>query len=136
MPPKIAEHVREAGVVGAGGAGFPTHVKAASRAEVLVSDPEGVVFMASRPQWVLRSLAPLDEATREEFLNVINTQTDRLQRLIDNLLNLARIEAGAGRDGLDAVDLRHRCLELFKVVSRGGVPEVWLMGQKVLELKP
>jgi transposase InsO family protein len=49
---------------------------------------------------------------------------------------LARIEAGAGRDGLDAIDLRDRCLELFKVVSQGGVPEVWLMGQKVLELKP
>lgn len=49
---------------------------------------------------------------------------------------LARIEAGAGRDGLEALDLHHRCLELFKVVSQGGVPEVWLMGQKVLELKP
>lgn len=35
-----------------------------------------------------------DEATREEFLSVINGQADRLQRLIDNLLNLARIEAG------------------------------------------
>ena len=35
-----------------------------------------------------------DEATREEFLSVINGQTDRLQRLVDNLLNLARIEAG------------------------------------------
>ena len=35
-----------------------------------------------------------DEQTREEFLNVINGQADRLQRLIDNLLNLARIEAG------------------------------------------
>ena len=35
-----------------------------------------------------------DEATREEFLGVINGQADRLQRLIDNLLNLARIEAG------------------------------------------
>lgn len=35
-----------------------------------------------------------DEATREEFLNVITSQTTRLQRLIDNLLNLARIEAG------------------------------------------
>ncbi len=35
-----------------------------------------------------------DEETREEFLNVINGQADRLQRLIDNLLNLARIEAG------------------------------------------
>ncbi len=35
-----------------------------------------------------------DDATREEFLKVIESQTDRLQRLIDNLLNLARIEAG------------------------------------------
>jgi len=48
---------------------------------------------------------------------------------------LARIEAGAGRDGLEAIDLRHRCMELFKVVSQGGVPEVWLMGQKILELR-
>lgn len=35
-----------------------------------------------------------DEATREEFLQVIHSQAERLQRLIDNLLNLARIEAG------------------------------------------
>lgn len=47
---------------------------------------------------------------------------------------LARIEAGAGREGLDTLDLRDRCLELFKVVSKDGVPEVWLMGNKILEL--
>ena len=35
-----------------------------------------------------------DEQTREEFLHVINSQTDRLQRLVENLLNIARIEAG------------------------------------------
>lgn len=35
-----------------------------------------------------------DEQTRDEFLGVIGGQTERLQRLIDNLLNLARIEAG------------------------------------------
>jgi two-component system phosphate regulon sensor histidine kinase PhoR len=35
-----------------------------------------------------------DEATRDEFLGVITSQTARLQRLIENLLNLARIEAG------------------------------------------
>ncbi len=35
-----------------------------------------------------------DEDTREQFLEVINGQTDRLQRLVDNMLNLARIEAG------------------------------------------
>jgi putative transposase len=45
---------------------------------------------------------------------------------------IARIEAGAGRELGDGVDLRDRCLELFKVISRGGVPEVWLLGQKLL----
>jgi len=35
-----------------------------------------------------------DDQTREQFLEVINSQTDRLQRLVDNMLNLARIEAG------------------------------------------
>lgn len=35
-----------------------------------------------------------DRQTQEEFLSVISTQADRLQRLVENLLNLARIEAG------------------------------------------
>ena len=47
---------------------------------------------------------------------------------------LARIEAGTGRDGLDALDLKSRTLELFKVVTEGGVPQVWLMGHKLLSL--
>jgi transposase InsO family protein len=45
---------------------------------------------------------------------------------------LARIEAGGGRELGDGIELRERCLELFKVTSRGGVPEVWLLGQKLL----
>jgi putative transposase len=44
---------------------------------------------------------------------------------------LARIEAGAGRDIGDGLELRDRCLELFKVTSRAGVAEVWLLGQKL-----
>jgi len=43
---------------------------------------------------------------------------------------LARIEAGAQREG-DELELRERCLELFKVVSKDGVPEVWLLGQRL-----
>ena len=46
---------------------------------------------------------------------------------------LALVEAGASRDqSLDALDLRHRCLELFKVTSTDGKPEVFLMGTKLL----
>jgi len=43
---------------------------------------------------------------------------------------LARIEAGGQRDG-DDLELRDRCLELFKVVSKNGTPEVWLLGQRL-----
>lgn len=49
---------------------------------------------------------------------------------------LAKIEAGAGRELGEVADLRERCLELFKVASRGGVPEVWLLGKKLLDLTP
>jgi transposase-like protein/transposase InsO family protein len=55
---------------------------------------------------------------------------DRYYGRVDEVL--ARIEAGAGRDGLDALDLSRRALDLFKVVTSGGVPEVWLMGTKLL----
>ncbi|WP_347245238.1 ATP-binding protein [Thermogutta sp.] len=36
----------------------------------------------------------VDETTRDEFVATIESQIERLQRLIENLLNLARIEAG------------------------------------------
>ena len=57
---------------------------------------------------------------------------DRYYGRVDEVL--ARIEAGAGRDAGDLLDLRERCLELFKVTSKGGVAEVWLLGQRLLEL--
>jgi transposase InsO family protein len=47
---------------------------------------------------------------------------------------LARIEAGGGRELGDGIDLRDRCLEFFKVTSRNGVPEIWLLGKKLLGL--
>ena len=45
---------------------------------------------------------------------------------------LARIEAGAGASAhTDLLDLRDRALELFKVVSIDGKPEVWLLGHRI-----
>lgn len=58
-----------------------------------------------------------DEQTREEFLNVINTQTDRLQRLIDNLLNLARIEAGVVNVSKQTRSLNELLEEAFHIVN-------------------
>jgi len=34
----LAEQVHRAGVVGAGGAGFPTHVKLSGRAEIVIAN--------------------------------------------------------------------------------------------------
>jgi len=55
---------------------------------------------------------------------------DRYHGRVDEVM--ARIEAGVAADASDALDLRERVLDLFKVVSTGGKTEVWLMGQRVL----
>ncbi len=58
-----------------------------------------------------------DEATREEFLQVINGQADRLQRLIDNLLNIARIEAGVVKVSKQSQPLNEILAEALRVVQ-------------------
>lgn len=45
---------------------------------------------------------------------------------------LARIEAGVAADGNDGLELRTRPVDLLRVTSTGGRPEVWLMGTKIL----
>jgi PAS domain S-box-containing protein len=47
-----------------------------------------------------------DEGARQEFYHVISTETDRLRRMIDNLLNISRIEAGLMHIDRDRVDFR------------------------------
>jgi two-component system phosphate regulon sensor histidine kinase PhoR len=58
-----------------------------------------------------------DETTREEFLEVINGQAERLQRLIDNLLNLARIEAGVVKVDKQSQSLNELLEEALHVVQ-------------------
>lgn len=57
-----------------------------------------------------------DDATREEFLNVINSQADRLQRLVENLLNIARIEAGVVKVSKQQRSLNELLEEALNVV--------------------
>lgn len=57
-----------------------------------------------------------DAETRDEFLGVIDGQTERLRRLIDNLLNLARIEAGVVRVSKEAQSVNDICNEALGVV--------------------
>jgi two-component system, OmpR family, phosphate regulon sensor histidine kinase PhoR len=58
-----------------------------------------------------------DDTTREEFLEVINGQADRLQRLVDNLLNLARIEAGVVAVNKSALSLNELLGEAVGVMQ-------------------
>ena len=46
--------------------------------------------------------------------------------------SLQRIEQGLGAQTAELSSPDGRGLELFRVVSRGGAPEVWLMGEKIL----
>jgi len=71
-----------------------------------------------------------NHARTHHALGGLLVPADRYYGRVDEVL--ARIEAGAGRDPGDFLDLRERCLDLFRVTSRGGVPEVWLLGQKLL----
>jgi two-component system phosphate regulon sensor histidine kinase PhoR len=58
-----------------------------------------------------------DEATRTEFLDVIKSQADRLQRLVENLLNLARIEAGVVNVSKHTQSLNELLLEAYNVLA-------------------
>lgn len=58
-----------------------------------------------------------DDAAREEYLDVINSQADRLQRLVDNLLDLARIEAGVVEVHKATLSLNELLEEAMHVVT-------------------
>ncbi|MFT5524167.1 MAG: two-component system phosphate regulon sensor histidine kinase PhoR [Pirellulaceae bacterium] len=58
-----------------------------------------------------------DDETQEEFLEIINSQADRLQRLIENLLNIARIEAGVVKVKKESQSLNEVLEEAFNVVQ-------------------
>jgi len=60
-----------------------------------------------------------DQATREEFLGVISAQADRLQRLVENLLNLARMEAGVVKVDKKPQPLNEVLEEALNVVRPG-----------------
>jgi transposase InsO family protein len=46
--------------------------------------------------------------------------------------SLRRIEQGLGATTAELTSADSRALELFRVLSRGGKPEIWLMGEKIL----
>ena len=72
-----------------------------------------------------------NHARTHHALGGLLVPADRYHGRVEEVLT--RIEAGAGRDASDSLELRERCLELFRVTSRAGVPEVWLLGKKLYD---
>lgn len=66
----------------------------------------------------LRSGPDFDPAARDELLDLVADEAERLDRLVANLLNLSRIEAGAFRPDRQAVDLDELVVERTRKLSR------------------
>ncbi|GAB4352856.1 MAG: ATP-binding protein [Oricola sp.] len=66
-----------------------------------------------------------DAAARDRFLSIMHEQTDRMSRLIDDLLSLSRLETAFGRTDFEPVDvagvLRHVCGALAPTAAENEV---------------
>ena len=62
-------------------------------------------FIKGYTTTLLRSDTSWDAATQEEFLTIIDQETDRLQELIENLLDSARLQSGTLKMDFQAVRL-------------------------------
>ncbi len=57
-----------------------------------------------------------DEQTRAEFYNIIQSETNRLSRLIDNILNISRIESGVVKVQRETISLPSVIKEVMGVM--------------------
>lgn len=62
-------------------------------------------FIKGYTTTLLRSDTSWEEATQQEFLKIIDQETDRLQELIENLLDSARLQSGTLKMDFQAVRL-------------------------------
>lgn len=70
----------------------------------------------------------LDDEARREFLEVINEETDRLNHFVENMVELARIEAGA-------INLRRRWVSVEEIVAMARVRAEALTRGRRLEIE-
>ncbi len=62
-------------------------------------------FIKGYATTLLREDATWDDATRREFLQIIDEEADRLRELIDNLLNSSRLQSGTMKMELQSIRL-------------------------------
>jgi Na+-translocating ferredoxin:NAD+ oxidoreductase RnfC subunit len=130
---EIIDRVREAGVVGAGGAGFPSHIKLLAQAEVVIANGaecEPLVhvdqeLMINRPSEIIRGMRAVMQATGAErgVLGVKEKYKKAQQKLregLDGSEDIIIHELGnfypAGDEQVLVYDV------LGRVVPEGGLP--------------
>jgi two-component system, OmpR family, phosphate regulon sensor histidine kinase PhoR len=70
-----------------------------------------------------------DEATQREFYEIISSETDRLHRLIENILNISRIESGVVKVVREPTSLTSVAKQVLDVAA----PQARLKGIELIE---
>ena len=76
---------------------------------------------------LLRDDVRWDEPTQRDFLKIIEEETDRLGELIDNLLDMSKIEAGVLRVDKEPAQLRNVVREAIDRAQRRSEPHWFVM---------
>ena len=130
---EIAAKIYEAGVVGAGGAGFPTHIKAQSRAEIVIANGcecEPLVrsdkyVLQAYPEEVLEGLRAMLLATGASrgIIGVRRSQHEIIETLRKMIGRSAGIEVAEVLDNYPAGDEHPLVYELTgRAIPQGGIP--------------
>lgn len=132
MDEKIVQLVREAGVVGEGGAGFPTHIKLSSSVDTLIANgcecepllSLDTSLITNRPEEVIRGLEIVSKATNAQRVIVaIKTKRHRAVEAIRSLVEEKGWEMFLASDVYPAGDEHVLVWEATgRVVPPGGIP--------------
>ena len=133
MENRFAELIKAAGVIGAGGAGFPTHIKLSSKPEYLIMnaaeceplirvDQQLLLYYTGE---ILQGFQQILEETgaKKAFIALKSKHTKVIDRLKAELVNYRNIEIFEMKDFYPAGDEQVTVYEVLKrVVPQGGIP--------------
>lgn len=129
----VADVIREAGVIGAGGAGFPTHIKAAGKAEVVLANGAECepllrvdkLLMQQDPARIVRGLAAMVQSVgaKEGVLCVKHKNKDAIAALERAIQGEKNLRLYLLENFYPAGDEQQIVYEVTgKVVPTGGIP--------------
>ena len=129
----LAETIRDAGVVGAGGAGFPTHIKAQSKADIVLANGAECepllrvdrLMMQHYPGKVVAGLAAMVDAVgaKEGVLCVKKKYKEAIEALSKEIRGIDNIRIFPLDNYYPAGDEQHMVYQVTgQVVPTGGIP--------------